>query len=203
MSLINDALKQARCAQPGASATADGPILRPDFSQRRSPVGTSLLLAGLIVVSLLLAALLLLQWFRSGSEITVSARTTADSQTVQTAPAPQSTAPAAAAQPFAQIAPEKTATDNLPVASTTPASASQPTPATNASAIVAAPAPPPPLTYKLQSLFYRAKDPSAVINGKTLFIGDRVGEAHVVAIDKDSVTIKTRQGETKILELAY
>src|SRR5579884_2412144 len=162
MSLINDALKQARCAQPNASATADVPLLRPDFSQRRSPVGSSLLLAGLIVVSLLLAALLLLQWFRSGSQITVRARTTPDSQTVQTAPAPQSTAPAAATQASGQIAPEKTASNNATGALAAPAPASQSTSTTNAPAIIAAPAPPPPPTYKLQSLFYRAKDPSAV-----------------------------------------
>jgi hypothetical protein len=199
MSLINDALKRAKNTQPNASAPADGPVLRPAFSQRRSPPGSDFLLPAIIVVILLLAVLLLLEWFRGGSEVKVRARTI---ESVQPASSSEA-ATAATPQTSVAVVPEKTSAASLPIASNTPASVS--VTSSNVSVVVvtpAVPAAPLPLTYKLQSLFYRAKNPSAVINGKTLFIGDRVAEAHVVAIDKDSATIVTAKGETKVLELA-
>jgi hypothetical protein len=71
----------------------------------------------------------------------------------------------------------------------------------SAPAIVAptnAPAPQP--TYKLQGIYWRPSRPSAVINGKTVYIGNRVENARVTAIDQESVTI-TVHGETKVLSL--
>ena len=59
---------------------------------------------------------------------------------------------------------------------------------------------PPPVTYKLQSLFYRRNGASAVINGKTVFVGDRVGDARVIAIASDAVAI-VAGGQTNYLEL--
>jgi hypothetical protein len=63
-----------------------------------------------------------------------------------------------------------------------------------------APKPPPP-AFKLQSIFYSPRNPSVVINGKILFIGDRVGEARVISIRQDSATIVTSAGKTNLLEL--
>jgi hypothetical protein len=63
------------------------------------------------------------------------------------------------------------------------------------------PAKPQPITYRLQSIFYRPNNPSAVINGKTLYLGSKVGEAHVLAIGKESATIVTASGQTILLEL--
>ena len=200
MSLINDALKRAKTAQPAAAAMADGPALRPDFSPRRSHAGNDFLLPALVVVILALAIILLWQWFRSGhSETAVHARTI---ETAQPAP-PTVVAPA-------QIPAPQTVVVNpqppfAPAAQPAVAVPIPPQPApSNAQPVVVAPAQPvvpPPPAFKLQSIFYRAKSPSAVINGKTLYIGDRVGTAHVVAITQESATIVTADGETKVLEL--
>lgn len=51
-----------------------------------------------------------------------------------------------------------------------------------------APAPQP--AYKLQGIYWRPSNPSAVVNGKTVYVGDRVKNARVTAIDQESVTLK-------------
>ena len=53
---------------------------------------------------------------------------------------------------------------------------------------------------KVQGIFFRAKNPAAVINAKTVFIGDQVSNAKVVAITTDSVTIEFN-GNRKVLTL--
>jgi hypothetical protein len=57
-----------------------------------------------------------------------------------------------------------------------------------------------PATFKLQCIFYRPANPSAVVNTKTVFVGDRVANAKVKAIDQQSVTLEVA-GETKVLTL--
>jgi hypothetical protein len=73
-----------------------------------------------------------------------------------------------------------------------------PAPVTNFVA-EAAPAPTFP-TLKLQGIFWRPSRPSAVINGKSLFIGEKVERATVKAIDEESVTV-TWNGEERVLTL--
>ena len=51
---------------------------------------------------------------------------------------------------------------------------------------------------KVQGIFYREHDPSAIINGQTVMVGDRVGRAKVVAIERQSVTVEIAQ-ERKVL----
>jgi hypothetical protein len=63
--------------------------------------------------------------------------------------------------------------------------------------IVADEAPP---AFKLQGIFYRPANPSAVVNSKTVFVGDRIANAKVKAIDHQSVTLEVA-GETKVLTL--
>ncbi len=55
-------------------------------------------------------------------------------------------------------------------------------------------------TFKLQGIFYRPSNPSAVVNSKTVFVGDRIANAKVKAIDRQSVTLDLL-GETKVLTL--
>jgi hypothetical protein len=57
-----------------------------------------------------------------------------------------------------------------------------------------------PPTFKLQGIFYRRTNPSAVVNSKSVFVGDRIGNAKVKAIDHQSVTLEIA-GETKVLTL--
>jgi hypothetical protein len=72
--------------------------------------------------------------------------------------------------------------------------------ATNPPAVpVEAPPAPPPLP-KLQGIFYRPDRPSALLNGRTVFVGGRSGEFLVLAITQTSVTV-TRAGQTNVLEL--
>jgi hypothetical protein len=51
---------------------------------------------------------------------------------------------------------------------------------------------------RVQGIFYRTNDPSAIINGKTVFVGDTVGAARIVAIERQSVTVQVSQ-ERKVL----
>jgi hypothetical protein len=60
--------------------------------------------------------------------------------------------------------------------------------------------PPPKPPLKLQAIFYRARNPSAVINSKTVFRGDKVADAKVLAIDRESVTLWVN-GQTNVLTL--
>jgi hypothetical protein len=55
-------------------------------------------------------------------------------------------------------------------------------------------------SFKLQGIFYRPANPSAVVNSKTVFVGDRIANAKVKAIDHQSVTLDVA-GETKVLTL--
>jgi MSHA biogenesis protein MshK len=84
--------------------------------------------------------------------------------------------------------------------SASPAVAKEPeTEPTTAAAIAPAPQPKsPPL--RLQAIVFNPKRPSALISGKTLFIGDRLGDARVVAIDRESATL-VGAGKTNVLSL--
>ena len=42
--------------------------------------------------------------------------------------------------------------------------------------------------------------PSAMVNGKTLFIGDRIGDARVLAITQTTVSV-LQDGQTNVLSL--
>jgi hypothetical protein len=201
MSLINDALKQARQAQAGSAVPAEGPTLRPVESPHEA-AGHGLLLPAIIVCVLLLGVVLIWGWFRGGNgELKARANArqaiAAGSLPMRAAAAePASTPEAASAPAPAPLVPPATANVNPTNTSTATATNS----VTNETVLVEA-AKPLPAVYKLQSLFYRAKNPSAVINNKTIFLGSRVGEARVAAIDKESVTIVTSAGQTNILEL--
>jgi len=54
--------------------------------------------------------------------------------------------------------------------------------------------------FKLQGIFYRPSGPSAVINSKTVFVGDTIADAKVKAISQLSVTLDLGS-ETKVLTL--
>src|SRR5439155_18235425 len=47
-----------------------------------------------------------------------------------------------------------------------------------------------PGNFKVQGIIYRPADPSAIVIGITVFIGDRVGHAKVIAIDRNAVTLE-------------
>jgi hypothetical protein len=51
---------------------------------------------------------------------------------------------------------------------------------------------------RLQGIFFHATRPSAIMNGKSVFVGDKVGEFRVTAITRDSATV-VGAGQTNIL----
>lgn len=53
---------------------------------------------------------------------------------------------------------------------------------------------------KLQGIFFRNASPSAIINGESVYIGDRVGDAEVSHITRDSVSLTIGE-ETRTLIL--
>ena len=52
----------------------------------------------------------------------------------------------------------------------------------------------------LQGIYYRPAKPSAVINAKTVYVGDKVAQAKVLAIDRREVTV---QWGTEVRVLAF
>jgi cytoskeletal protein RodZ len=193
MSLINDALKRARETQPKSDAPSSSPAMRPVDAARpeRRP---DFLLPLLVVVILLLALVLFSLWWRGGlGVVTVRAKSLPETvQPVQVIAQPAPVTPSLSAS--VNGTDMTNATDAKLEATATNAAL------TNVVAVVEPPKP-PPITYKLQSVFYRPGSPAAVINGKLVYRGDRIGDAHVVAIGPESATIVTASGETNLLEL--
>ena len=60
---------------------------------------------------------------------------------------------------------------------------------------------PPQPELKLQGIFFNPRSPSAVVNGRTLYVGDRVGGLSVTAITPKAVTL-TSKTLTNVLSLS-
>lgn len=201
MSLINEALRQAREARPANPAPANGPPLTPVEPVHR-PGGSTLTLPMLIAVVLAMAVALLWIYFRTGGGV-LMVRASSHPQTSTEVAQPQPPAPSLTAIPT--IAPAATPTPVPPLnaiaSNTNSITVAANEPAANVPVVAETPKPLPPV-YRLQSIFFRAKNPSAVINGKTLFLGSRVGDARIIAIDQESATIVTSAGQTNMLLLS-
>jgi hypothetical protein len=53
---------------------------------------------------------------------------------------------------------------------------------------------------KLQGIFYRPNNSSALISGRNLYVGDDVEGSKVISIDRSSVKVESG-GETRVLRL--
>ena len=189
MSLVNDALRRVKDTAPKSATPAAGPMRLAENTQHSS--GSAFLMAMLILVILLLAGLLLWQWFHGdGGELKVRAnalpvvsKAVASPSIGQELPVTVQTVPA--------TAPVTITSDNAAVVTTDKAIA------TNLAAVEqSAPA---TITYKLQSIVYLPGNPSAVINGKSVFLDNSVDGARVVAIGPGTATIVTATGQTNVL----
>ncbi len=187
MSLINEALKKARKAQPAgpATATAAGPALQPAEAGGRAHNSSIFTLPFVIALALMLAGIMLWAWSRAGKvELVVRANT--DPTAVNATPYAVAPTPVAASSPTAATPVVAARTDIV---------------FTNAVARLdplKAPAP----AYHLDGLFFRPNRPAAVINGQMVYVGSRLEEARVTAIDQESATIVTSSGQTNVLVLA-
>jgi len=214
MSLINDALKRASRAHPPPAPPA-GPSMTPAEHQRppQWPV--------LLVPVLLLGVVIVATWFFWSAANT-------GRQTIAPMP-PQRVAarePAASGEPgtslpFAnalsrsaavaqQVSSRQAHAESaFPAANLTGGAAALPSvnspnagaaPPLNNPPPVSEPPKPAPPPLKLKAIFYRPGNPSVLINTKMLFLGDKIGDARVIAIDQASVTLLSN-GQTNVLTL--
>lgn len=209
MSLINDALKRA--GQSSARPAVPAPIpdaMRP--AEKATPRGLPGFFLPVTLVIFCAAILILSKGVITQRTINAVARPPVVAARTPAVPPPQVTVKTGVptrpeVRPVAPpIRSAATAVSNAarsqpvpPRAATTPPSAapasvgSRPAPA-----VVSAP---PAQTYKLGGIIYRVSKPSAVINNRTVFIGERVGNGRVKSITRDAVAIEFPGGQ--LLEL--
>ena len=210
MSLINEALKRAKQAQEVAPPAArDALEFRTVEQSPTNRTHRNMLLASLAVV-VLLAALLIWQMVQSkspGTQARATERPTAAAPPQERVEAAIPAAPVTAVQSASPavalptaVAQEAPAALTTPSTSTTADSISEKShteTATVAPEVVPPAKPPPP---KLQSIVYNPTRPSAMINGRVVFVGDKFGEWRVKGIDQESATLVSG-GVTNILVL--
>ncbi|KAB2646130.1 MAG: hypothetical protein DVB33_10115 [Verrucomicrobia bacterium] len=184
MSLINDALKRAKQTQEANPPATPALEFRPVEPAQGDGRRTSLLLVGLSLVTVALIGMgATLLWYvsqKNGHALLVEASSNYQlllaATNTPTQPEPKPTPPVTVVDP----------------ANTTPAVAEVVETSTNNEAFITAvgavvealkPAP-----LKLQGIFFNPKNPSAVVNGKTVYLGERTGGFFVLAISPTSVT---------------
>jgi len=201
MSLINEALKRAKQAQPeSAHAPAASGTMQPVHYPRRGLPWYFFPTLALVIAGG--CWFLIKGWDATrqaaagyGNPITVKAREPVTPILPDAAPSDHSFTPAvntAPSVPYTAVN-RNFSLDETPAASAETPAAPTPTP-TTASITPGGP------TFKLQGIFYRSASPSAMVNGKSVFVGDRVSGAKVRAIDRESVTLEF-EGQTKKLTL--
>jgi len=205
MSLINDALKRAKVAQQNA-APVTVPLLQlrpiePDPSPMPERPTGRLLPVGIVLATLVV---LFFAWpfFQSGNPpqvVTAKARSAAPVSAVPAARATVSpSAPAPNSRPGITVAAAPQELSPAPVPLQTTGSGTAPTETVATQTEAAAPPAPPPL--RLQAIIFNPRHPSAVLNGRTVFLGDRCGSFRVARISRTSVTL-IGPGQTNLLEL--
>ena len=201
MSLINDALKRATQAQPATTPAPQPAAPMQPVSQRRAGLPVYFTPVLLFIVSG--ACWFLVKGWDARRQagiypapITIHARETSSSSTT--------TKPSGSAISETEIpipAGRQFALNDAPTPS---ASATATVPTTdNAATVSAASAPQEAAVapaFKLQGIFYRPSNPSAVVNSKTVYIGDLILNGKVKAIDRQTVTIDVG-GATQVLTL--
>jgi hypothetical protein len=200
MSFINDALKDAGQSRSKDDAPSARPQLMPADCPD-TPGRSTLPLTVLTMLVMLISGFLMLDWFHTSSgELKARARTYDSAINPVSGPPPEThAAPVLAPVVAASVETNPVATDSAnAVGEQKPATTEETTKVTPVAVELPKPA---PITYKLQGIIFQPGRCSAVINGKTVVTGDRVAEARVKSIDKDSVVIVTAAGQTILLEL--
>jgi len=216
MSLINDALRRAKQVQQDAPSppVAPAPHFRPvEPLPQTARHGLGLMLpVSLVTIALLSLLLFWVMTKRDGSSasgesktpLSVAARTVPSSNGTfdHTALRPSAADPGAVSSGGGNTS-DKAATVQVGAPAPTPQAALAPG-STNSAAVSDsgdtnhAPVAPPPL--KLQSIVFNPKRPSAMINGRVVFIGEKVRDYRVIAIQRDNVVL-AGAGQTNLLSL--
>jgi cytoskeletal protein RodZ len=203
MSLINDALKRAREVQQQAQPPPPAQFKPVEPAQTHSR--PSFLVFVLIVILLVGGGVFIgMALNRSGATKPIEARTQHD------APAPQRTlsseSPSVPAAPaVAQSVASKNASTAQPAGSVENETSSRSMDANLTSTnvveqVAAVTTPPKPAVPIVRGIFYNPDRPSAVLNSKTVYVGDSVAGFRVIDISHNSVTV-TSAGETNVLTL--
>lgn len=209
MSLINDALKRAKENQPATT-----PAPEPDKPmQPAEPGGDQPGKGGLppyfipaALVVLCGACWFLIQGWESKRQagiypepVVIHAR-----EAVQDPVPTQEPARAPTADELKQFGVDPAALGAAPVSASATSAAATPGPSTTASPGATAAAPAAPVrsrpAFKLQGIFYRVTNPSAMVNSRMVSVGDVVDDAKVKSIDRQSVTL-IHDGQTQVLTL--
>lgn len=184
MSLINDALKRASQSDKGQlrESSTRAPMQAVETTSR----GSKLPIILLVFAALLLMAAGFYIW-RGGKEKPV---TVASSKPVEVkkaaSPAPVS-APAVESTPPQKVVPVQTPAP-APQAPVAPVAVQQAPPTqTNAPAVSEA-IPFPDL--RVKAIIYRSKDPLAIINGRTVGIGNTIEGARIIKIQRQAVVFE-------------
>lgn len=201
MSLINDALKRAKQAQQPNSP--DAPQMRVQFrpvepSQHAKKSHAGIWIA-IVIVAGLIIGFVIRQTTRDSSPTPKEAKAR---EIVAAKPAPQEVTP-----PTPAPAPAATTSVGVPTNATPKTMATKPAPQevmikepTAPAPVVTQEEPAPKLTPKLQAVVYDPNRPSAIISGKSVFKGDRIGDFRVARITPESVTL-VGGGQTNVLVL--
>lgn len=200
MSLINDALKRAKEAQE-VNPTPPPPLpfrAADPAPPRKSPL--PVILVCVVVAVFLMGGLLVAMTLVKRASASQVVTATQLSDPVQPSPAPEVSPDSGTPMSVSAVSPEvpfASAPDSLAGDAPIP----DPSPATVIESAVVAPveAPQPPVL-KLQGIFYNPDRPSAIVNGKTVFLGNSVGELRVLAITRETVTLGSAT-QTNVLAL--
>ena len=224
MSLINDALRRASQQKPASAPPShDGIPLQPvDYRGSPSPWRPFVFLPVLIILCGLSG-----WFFWSASRTTPKGAAPKDAVAIQAPaelpPATQrgerlmASAPAKNTQVAIQVNTNLVVRTNVIVQAPSPAlvavPSAPPVPTGTVTEIVTTekikPVPvdtQPPGSFasfpklKLQGIYFRRTNPSVLINGRTLFVGDRVDGARVVTVDRQTVMMEF-SGQTNLLTL--
>lgn len=215
MSLINDALRRAKEAQRQAPPPPSPQMqFRPVEPAQHPPPGRSLFVPVALTVVTLVALVFVWQWSQGRASLEPREVRALTSPAAQATIAPQTAAPSPAvvavpAEPSPPSQPpflpdSATGVVNPPAVTTSTAPPKPPVAREQDNVVVnsevIAPPPPKPPPLKLQAIVFNPKRPSVVINGRTLFVGEKMGDARVVAIDQESATL-VAAGWTNILTM--
>ena len=229
MSLINDALRRAKQSQQGAESAPNPPMphFRPvDPAPQAGRHGLGFLVPACLGLVALLGLLLVWRLSRhSGSPalaqpnspLNVSARVlpvvsspNRDQETrLSSPPSAATTETAGAAKPFAHSVESSVSGKDPHAAFATGVASTEPrtNPASPASggpepnpAVAAEPPAAVPAPLRLQGIVYDPKRASALINGRVMFVGERIRDLRLTAIHPDNVVL-TGDSRTNVLSL--
>ena len=187
MSVANDALKSVNEIQENKPLVSVSHLefrpavpVKEDRQDRQEIPGTRLTLPSLLYAFVLFTFLILGVLLLRTINHRIQARAAA-------APSPAASGVVSGSDAPAPAKPASQSTTPPVLATTSPSPAS---PTTPSPAAYTAPTPPPAQpTYRLQAVFFSPTSPSAIVGGKTVFVGDHVGPYRVTRINPTSVSL--------------